>query len=267
MLGKTIKHEFGATARIFLPVYAAMLLAAVVTRIFCSFDFRTDAPQSIVTAIMVMVFTAAWVVTLKVILQRFWTNQLGREGYLTNVLPVSAWQHVFAKLLAAAVWTICAAVVSAVSLIVVVTVFYDMQQIFSSLCSAAAHLAGMMEPSGLIGSCVLFAVLIALSALLVLLSVICQCYTAMSIGQMFNRHRVWISIAAFFALSIVCSVALTAIVRLIDVSRAFEEINTAKEYFAVMNTMLGIGVGIEALKTAIMFAAPSLLLKYRLNLQ
>lgn len=266
MLSKAIKHEFKATARIFLPVYAAMLLMAVIVSIFYSVDLRSDNPRVIVTMLMVMVFTAAWIITFVIILRRFWTNLLGREGYLTNVLPVRAWQQVFAKLLAAAVWTIGAGIISAAALLLILAGVSDLHGVFVTGFEYIPEVIDELRRNGLMGQSVLAAVLIALNALFAVLSNILQCYTAMSVGQLFNKHRVWASIGVYFGISVVLSIFISVFPSS-WLNIFFGASDSLRAAAATINGLLGAALAVEVVQTAIFFAAPSLIIKYRLNLQ
>ena len=266
MLSKAIKHEFKATARIFLPVYAAMLLMAVIVSIFYSVDLPSNSLRVIVTMLMVMVFTAAWIITFVIILRRFWTNLLGREGYLTNVLPVRAWQQVFAKLLASAVWTVGAGIISAAALFFILAGVSNIGEVFVTGFEYFQQLIDELQRNGLMGQGILAAVLIVLDVIFAVLSNILQCYTAMSVGQLFNRHRVWASIGVYFGVSIVLSVVMTAFPSS-WLNMFFGTPESLKAAAATINGILGAVLALEAVQTAIFFAAPSLIIKYRLNLQ
>ena len=98
MLGKLIKYEFKATGRILLPLYGALLVFALINRLL----FRSSLDETINNtfgtiggiANILSVFAygctmaAVFVVTFFVIVQRFYKNILGDEGYLMNTLPV-----------------------------------------------------------------------------------------------------------------------------------------------------------------------------------
>ena len=110
MLRKMMKYEFSATARIFLPVYAALLAMSAITMLLYS-GRVSAAPRIIAALVITALFTAVIVITVVMTLSRFWTNLLGREGYLMHVLPVRSWRLVLAKLLTMSVWTVASVMV------------------------------------------------------------------------------------------------------------------------------------------------------------
>lgn len=116
MLGKLIKYEFKATGRILLPLYGALLVFALINRLL----FRSSLDETINNtfgtiggiANILSVFAygctmaAVFVVTFFVIVQRFYKNILGDEGYLMNTLPIKPYLNIINKILTSAIWTI-----------------------------------------------------------------------------------------------------------------------------------------------------------------
>ena len=108
MLGKLIKYEFRATRRTMLPLYAALLCVALLTRLSMS---ALSAPGggahhgflNFVAGIMGMLFGlltfALGFITLFLMAQRFQKNLLGDEGYISFTLPVTVSQNIAATLM------------------------------------------------------------------------------------------------------------------------------------------------------------------------
>ena len=91
MLKKLLKYEFKATARTYGGMYLALLAASV---LFGGSVWRwngtnSDAYSTLV-GLLSLVYTAVIigtvVVTIMTIVQRFYRNLLGREGYLKHSL-------------------------------------------------------------------------------------------------------------------------------------------------------------------------------------
>lgn len=109
MLRKLLKHEFRATARIMLPLYLILLVTAVGANI--TSQGLMESPYRIlelVGTLLVMAFgiaiIAVCVMSLVVMVQRFYRNLLGDEGYVMLTLPVNLHQQVWSKLIVSAVW-------------------------------------------------------------------------------------------------------------------------------------------------------------------
>ena len=219
MLRKLFKYEFRATGRIFLPAYAVLLVMSFVARLFYSADlareFTTEGRTTlIVTMVMVMLFTAVWVVTLVVVIRRFWTNLLGREGYLMNVLPVSPWEHVCSKAVTSLVWVLLSGFFSFAALIVMLmgtTGLIDWRDLFYNASWIWNEGWDYLRAEGAEIQAVLLIVQSVIDGLMSIVSLILTAYAAMSIGQVVNRHRVWASIGAYFGITIARSIVSSAL--------------------------------------------------------
>lgn len=92
MLGKLTKYEFKATCRFFLPLYGALLLLAAMSRLSQWIMTYNEIGllhyfSNIFTLVYVLVAVAIFALTLIVMIQRFYKNLLGDEGYLMFTLP------------------------------------------------------------------------------------------------------------------------------------------------------------------------------------
>lgn len=219
MLGKLLKYEFRATARIFLPMYAILLVMSFAARLLYGAQMASaegtllNILTVIVTVAVIGLLVAVTVVTIVLICRRFWMNLLGREGYLMNVLPVTSAAHVWAKLIAAAVWTVLSAIASIAALFIMLSRFAQMGTLGEFL-QAWKMLWTEMRSIGVAGqSCLLIAQVIALF-LLSLLSSVLEIYAAMSIGQLAAKHRIWASVGAWFGIGIVKSVLFSRLIAL-----------------------------------------------------
>lgn len=109
MLRKLLKHEFRATARIMLPLYLVLLVTAVGANITTQ-GLSNSSYQilRLLGALLAMAFGVAiigvCVMSLVVMVQRFYKNLLGDEGYVMLTLPVNLHQQVWSKLIVSAVW-------------------------------------------------------------------------------------------------------------------------------------------------------------------
>ena len=127
MLGKLLKYEFKATARIFLLMYAALLVLAGFNAIIIPFNGNTTLGflealptlhttiTTLSTLMYVLAAIAVCVVTFVIIIVRFY-RMLGDEGYLWFTLPVTANQQILSKLIAAFVWSFASLIVFVISI-------------------------------------------------------------------------------------------------------------------------------------------------------
>lgn len=272
MLRKLFKYEFGATGRVFLPMYAALLVMSLVSHLFYTAHIRSDILNVIITMVMVMLFTAVWVVTLVIIIKRFSTNLLGREGYLMHVLPVSPWQHVLAKTGTSAVWVIAGMVVSMIAFLVMLLGIPELDWLdFREFMDEMSKAVDYLSQEGLLGQVVLFAVQGILLMICASCEFILSAYAAMCIGQLVNRHRTWAGIGAYFGINIVQSFVMQ-LVNETDIFNVTVTLPRGYEYsyssgLAAANRAMAMFLLINVLVCAAMFFVSSILLKKKLNLQ
>ena len=111
MLRKLLKHEFRATARVMGPVYLVLLVTALGANLSTrgimdsSFTILRILGGLLALAFVVAIL-AVCVVSFLLMLQRFYKNLLGDEGYLMFTLPVSVHQQIWSKLIVSSVWFI-----------------------------------------------------------------------------------------------------------------------------------------------------------------
>ena len=121
MLSKLLRHEFRATGRIMLPVYALLLVSCGGCTLFGRLLGRY--PESTVLSVVQTVFATLFgvttfgmlLLTLVLMVYRFYKNLMTDEGYLMFTLPVSRSQLIWSKLLVALVWSVLSTVLAALA--------------------------------------------------------------------------------------------------------------------------------------------------------
>ena len=287
MLSKLLKYEFRATARVFLPLYAVLLVMSAVARLLYGAQMNqvrgtlVNILTVVVTVVVVGLLAAVGVVTLFLICRRFWNNLLGREGYLMNVLPVTSAAHVWSKLIAAAVWTVLSGVFCVVALFIMLSRVADFGS-FGEFAEGWREFWQALAAQGVAGQARMLLIQLAVLALLSLLSSVLSIYTAMCIGQLANKHRIWASVGAYFGIGIVKSVIFSRVVLLRaahyagakvsdlglalgdQMDEVFNDIHTA---LPAINTEVMLNLGLNLLICAVLFFVTQWLLKRHLNLQ
>jgi len=127
MLGKLLKYEFRATARMFLLMYVALLVLAAINAAVIPFNDGAllgflnsfETLHTVITTLFafsyVLVVTAVVILTFVIIVVRFY-RMLGDQGYLWFTLPVTSAQHILSKLICAFVWSVASVVMVLVSI-------------------------------------------------------------------------------------------------------------------------------------------------------
>jgi len=202
MLIKLLKHEIKATGRIFLSIYALLVIFSVITK-FVNRNMRVD---SLFTGILVILPTILYaciiagvcVMTLVLLIQRFSKNLLGAEGYLMHTLPVRPWQHIVCKLVVSSFWTICSVILvsfSALYMAVDVGGWRSFLETFRGILASAGATFRLSGNAFFWGFATILIVYIVEKTLMV--------YAGLAIGQLSSKQKVGASVGAIVGMNIV----------------------------------------------------------------
>lgn len=210
MLRKLLKYEFQATGRIFLPLYGALIIVAIIQRVFLAFNLNNldSFALNILTASVPTLFGALifgiCVVTFIMMIQRFYKNLLGREGYLMFTLPVSAAKLIWSKLIVIIVWTILSVIVGIIAFAIVFMDAYSLGMAFAEIAKGLKILMTERLMGAAVETVILVFAMIALSVLSI--------YLSMAIGQMASKHRILSSVGAYIGISFIINNVVLAII-------------------------------------------------------
>lgn len=209
MLGKLLKYEWKATARIFVPFYLAVVVFALINRIFISLNV-SEGWMAFVAGLSGAAYAFAIVATLAltlfIIIQRFYKNLLGDEGYLMFTLPVKTWQNITAKLLIAAAWQLISALVVIGSVLLMVAQPGTMVEIRKAFADAVIEFSKINLSLGATTAWLVAAILVSLFTGILFL------YASISIGQLFSRYKLVASFGAFLVLNTVSQIISSLLV-------------------------------------------------------
>ena len=205
MLGKLLKHELKAQGRILLPLYLILLLVSG------GFAFTihqndllqgSNQPLIYLTIALGFLFVLGILVTVimtfVLILQRFYRNLLGNEGYLMFSLPVSTAEHLASKGLSALIWITLSFVVGGLCALLMVSIMGDFPRLWQSMMAYWKMLLNSYTRSAIIRYSI-YGVILFLSGIL---KQIGQIYAAISLGHQWSDHRLLGSFLAYLGLSI-----------------------------------------------------------------
>lgn len=268
MLGKLLKYEMKAMGRIVLPFYAALIGVAILFSISLAINgFEFDGALSaimntILVVALVCLFIASGVVCLVLIIQRYYRNLLGDEGYLMFSLPVKTSEHIACKTISAMIWSTLGVLAGLIAVFVLLLGAVGPAEVMEALAKAFEEALKVG-----IGHVVLFLVEILV---LILLNEAAQCaqiFAAISIGHLWSEHRILGAILAYIGISTVSSVLVTIIGLVLPwadielwIERMMSELGTAHLLIWVLN-LINLAV------TAIFCAISWYMLDRRLNLQ
>lgn len=212
MLGKLVKYDIKSLIRVFIPVWIAapviaLMLSATIHVLSVSdgplmgvfSDYVAPILLGILAVLFVVVIAGMMIMTLILVIRRFWNGLLKEEGYLAFTLPVDIWQLIVSKVIAAAIVNLIGGLVAVISCLILLLgiskeMFYNMGYMLSFLWAGIVAQFG-----GFTG------VQIVLVILLVISSTICgiyMLYASMSLGQLIEGHRVAGSFLAYICINI-----------------------------------------------------------------
>lgn len=261
MLGKLLKYELKSTARTFIPLYAAILVVAIVN----GFTVGTEMfeIQGIATLILGGLMVALFVITIVVIIQRFKKNLLEDEGYLMFTLPVSPKMLVLSKYIVSIIWAILSGIVGlgAFLLVMVISVrgevsIADYLELFNQM-----YQTFIGEGNWYL---ILEMALLILSGYSVF---IFNIYLSLSMGQLsvFNKHRTAASFISFFVINIVITTIQSNIGRYIDLGS--DVVVNGDNILSLVSSSLAIGLIFYLIMIICLFIGTSYILEKKLNLE
>lgn len=212
MLGKLMKYEIKATARTLIPLYIALLAFAIINKVFigAGLAHKLEGFGSIPFILSIFGYgctmAAVFIVTFFIIIQRFYKNLLGDEGYLMNTIPVSTITNITSKLSIAGFWNIISAFVAVLSIIIMAFNPVTFNNFFSEMFDAFSK--GYSEIGIQLYVFIFEIIILMLVSLLRSLSMI---YASIAIGHLFSKHRILSAFGAFIGLSFI-SGAISSIV-------------------------------------------------------
>ncbi len=196
MLKKLLKHELKATARFFLFLYSAVLVLAVINKLFWFIGIDNmvfNVVKGLITAAFVISIVGTILFTFLIIIYRFYKNLLTDEGYLSFTLPVNSTKHIVSKMLVSVLWVI----LTLVTMIITVLIMGIGTDFYNSL-SMVLELAGEFFRAN--PELIKFVVLIIIMLIFAMFTGILMFYTSMAIGHLFSKHRIVASIISFFVI-------------------------------------------------------------------
>ena len=275
MLGKLLKHEFRATGRTMLPLYGAVVVLAVLANVSIRMLSGNVGPLlSIFFGLIVAAFgicvVAAGVMTIVLMVKRFYTNYLKDEGYLMHTLPVSVHALVWSKMIVSIVWF--AATFAVIGLVLLLTALIQtdtsLAQFFAGFPSWAEIRAVLAREGVRMGDLWLIALELLLAAIVGGLYTCLHFYAAMSLGHMFAKDKILLSIVFFVGISFVLSFATTGYSagRLVSMEHISATLDTARQTLRFVQGIIAEAVLVELLESAVLYFATVLSLKKGLNL-
>lgn len=274
MLGKLLKHEFRATSRTMLPIFGVVLLLSVLANFsFANYAKVQSSQLNVLLVLFIIAFFlglfAMCIMSLVVMIERFYKNLLGSEGYLSFTLPVNVHELVWSKLIVSFVWYVVTGLVAIAAIFIsVFTITYaEIGDMFRNLPSLSEMLRIFFEKTGVSPSQLARFILQMLASIILASLTIClHFYAALSLGHSFSNNKVLLSVVFFIAIVFLFQF-LSALLGLsldrLNVVVTTEAGSSAMRVLQDLSLLAMLG---QLGECAILYLVTAYCLKYRLNL-
>ncbi len=213
MFVKLFKYEWKTFWKVPAAINLVLLIVTLVgmaTLVTPFWDIDSLAIDMLsVTAIMfyVAAIIAGLIAVVVYTAIRFYRNIYTDEGYLTNTLPVTPRMIILSKLLVSSLWSIISGIVVFLSIFMLifsaaysfegVRFFRDLLE-FDELWEAWGYLLGITTDARYFGILLRILFSILYTVVRVFFSIL-MLYTAISLGQLFHRHKIAGAVAWYIA--------------------------------------------------------------------
>lgn len=271
MLGKLIKHEFKATYKIFGLLFGALLALTLLTK-FCVYipdDYKIfKILKIILTVLYVIIVVCMSLFSVVIVLMRFNNNMLKDQGYLSHTLPVKMWQQITAKVLTYMVWVILSVMGTVISL----GIFFTGEGTGKVI---RMFVNGLSDNKKLIPMLICFTVIMIMQIGVNILNF----FAAMSLGQIFSKHRTAGAVLFYFILNYALSFISSLLMLVADplmkkietidaklqVASSFGDVMVAVQ--GPMYAYMGVLFVMEIFLAVVYFAITNYMLTRKLNLE
>lgn len=280
MLKKLIKYENKSVSKILVPLIIGVIVLSLISSLMLmvtnklSYNYVESSSQftplkllqtitGVMTTFTFIAIAASVFISLFILLQRYYKNFFGDEGYLTFTLPVKTEQLTLAKFITALLWLLVVGAAIIISIFIFILFSsapegsFINAEIFNEIWNFFSSLKYLDFQSALsLIEWIIF-------AFVAMASTVMTMYFAITIGsQKAKKHKVLGSILAYYLINIIVStVAMVIMVSFVTVI----SVNNTAFYF--LNLMPLLFILLYGALFAMMYIINNKILKTKLNLE
>ncbi len=269
MTGKLIKYEMRSSIRMIGIIWVALLgmslifgfARPVLDAWMESNQFLRLLLQVVPSFIYFGVLVATIVLTIMIVVQRFYRGMLGDEGYMLHTLPVKTGQLIVSKAFSSTVVIIISGIVASASIL--------------SLLGAdnlGAFFRALMDAFREAGQYPMIYLILAEAAVLAVISLVSDVYhiyAAMAVGQLSGKYRILTSIGAYLGIGTIITIITVTIGNWgIDSNlvRQLNHISSANEGLGIIRNTLLVLMALTLIKVVVLHIVTERILTKKLNL-
>lgn len=265
MFRKLCKYEFKSIVRTLVPIYLAVIAVSIINMFmgvgslangyYDNLLLSANFGQGLLNLIqMVSIFAyfgvlvALSVLTLIIIIQRFYKGLLCDEGYLMFTLPVKPWMLIAAKGTTAFIMSLASGLTAAISIFILILGAVGPTDFISAITSPQIWTV-INRLFSQVPSWPLLTLEVIILMIISGLSQLYHIYFSMALGHLANKHRVMMSVVAYIATSMIINFLSGFMMIVIGTSPFIESIGN------MIDSMPGNGQGISLLLNLTFFAS------------
>lgn len=246
-------------------MFGVLILFAIINRFFMSFDVQgiMSIPFGVSLMVYGAIMVAIFVLTLIVMIQRFYKNLLCDEGYLMFTLPVKTWQHIATKTITSLAWIIASLVISLLSVLILSInsgFWTNMPDHFFQLLSQSFYAETGISFYAFSGELLLLLIIGSLSSIMTI-------YAAIAIGQLNQRHKLLAAFGAYLAINVIIQIITSVGMYICSYSQSFNQWINGLTPVEGWHLLINGGTVYSLVCTVILYIIVQAILKRKLNLE
>ena len=270
MFGKLCKYEWKYMMRFFLPMWGMLLVLGIINAFSAPhwlFNYVSEGREiagGLLFFALNMGFCAVIIVTMVVIIQRFYNGLLKDEGYLMVTLPVKSGMLINSKLLVSLVLMFLTGVVCLAAIMAIVISGIG----WGDFWEGFVWIFRNSDLSGLEWTMMILWLIVLI--LVASASSLYKIYTAMALGHLAKKHRVGWSVAAYLGISFLGSAVSNIFMFNADwdaIGDALHRMVTGMSIPQSIVVMELVAIAFYAVLSLIYFFITRYILEKRLNLE
>ena len=270
MFGKLCKYEWKYMMRFFLPMWGMLLVLGIINAFSAPhwlFNYVSEGREiagGLLFFALNMGFCAVIIVTMVVIIQRFYNGLLKDEGYLMFTLPVKSGMLINSKLLVSLVLMFLTGVVRLAAIMAIVISGIG----WGDFWEGFVWIFRNSDLSGLEWTMMILWLIVLI--LVASASSLYKIYTAMALGHLAKKHRVGWSVAAYLGISFLGSAVSNIFMFNADwdaIGDALHRMVTGMSIPQSIVVMELVAIAFYAVLSLIYFFITRYILEKRLNLE
>lgn len=268
MLGKILKYDLKATARLMVPACLIFIVISIVNKLCLEIGLGNDYNSLLLRMTQFFTFTLYFlsavtisIVTTVFVVIHFYKTMAGEQGYLTHTLPAQTETLVISKLICALIWKLIIAILITSSIFFML--FGHIAEISSYLSEDLSFMwRGFQEIYNVDVN--IYSILFTISSVVGAIMSLVTYFACIALGNLSNKHKVMSAVFSYIGFYVVLR-----IVRLI-IDIIFNGLNTdiAKEaIFQMGSGKMIFDIMFNIIISAILYLVTVYIFKRKLNLE